>query len=207
MIEPPARSGVAFSEESDRDLRHDPEARAQAATRLGIDGHWATVTQVHGDAVRHVDTPGNAGEADALWTSVSGLPLAIFTADCFGVVMHATDAVGVAHAGWRGAEAGVVGRLREEMSGAGHPPVRAAIGPGIGPCCFEVGEEVAARFQTSRADTSWGTVSVDLPSVVRAQLSGLDVWSLAACTFHEPGWFSHRRDATPRRLASIGWLQ
>jgi YfiH family protein len=207
MIEPPARSGVAFSEESDRDLRDDLEARHQAAGRLGIDGEWATVSQVHGGTVLHVDAAGNAGEADALWTTASGLPLAIFTADCFGVVMHAADAVGVAHAGWRGAEAGVVTRLREEMSGAGHAPLRAAVGPGIGPCCFEVGEEVAARFETARADTSWGTVSVDLPSVVRAQLRGLEVWSVDACTFHEPGWFSHRRDATPRRLAAVGWLQ
>jgi copper oxidase (laccase) domain-containing protein len=130
----------------------------------------------------------------------------VFTADCLGVVLHAPDAVGVAHAGWRGIDAGVVSRLRSEMAGAGHEPNTAEIGPGIGPCCFEVGPEVASRFPTTSATTTWGTASVDLTESLRSQLEGMETWAVGSCTMHEPDWFSHREDATSMRLVTLGWL-
>lgn len=207
MIRPPGWDGVAFSDRADGDLRGDPGARERAAHALEISEDWAMVRQVHGNVVKRVSRPGEAGEADALWTTQSGLPVAVFTADCFGVVLVAPGAVGVAHAGWRGADSDVVHRLVDEMSGSGHAPSRAAIGPGIGPCCFEVGPEVAERFEARQiAETTWGTTSVDLPDVVTAQLGGLEVWSSDSCTFHEEGWFSHRQDGTSARMAAIGWL-
>lgn len=206
MIQPPSRSGVAFSEASDGDVRGDLEARGELSNELGVSSAWATTRQVHGADVRFVEGPVDGGEADALWTTISQLPLAVFTADCFGVVLHAPGAVGVAHAGWRGAEAGVVARVREEMRQAGHDLQRAEVGPGIGSCCFEVGPEVAARFPDRIDMTTWGTQSVDLFAAIRDQLGGIDVYSVEGCTHHEPRWFSHRRDGTPDRLATIGWL-
>jgi YfiH family protein len=205
MIRPPGWSGVAFSEGTDGDVRNDRAARSALSGHLGVTDDWAELTQVHGDTVLRVTMPGIAGDADALWTTERGLPVAIFTADCFGVVLASDDAVGVAHAGWRGVTAGVVHRLREAMSGGGHPPARAAVGPGIGPCCFEVGPEVAELFDGVCAST-WGTTSVDLQAAVGVQLEGLELWASQACTFHEEGWFSHRADGTPQRMASIGWL-
>jgi copper oxidase (laccase) domain-containing protein len=80
------------------------------------------------------------------------------------------------------------------------------VGPGIGSCCFEVGEEVAAEFEAVRDETTWGSTSVDLVAFLKTQLDGLDIWLADSCTFHQPGWFSHRRDQTPARLATIGWL-
>jgi copper oxidase (laccase) domain-containing protein len=112
----------------------------------------------------------------------------------------------VAHAGWRGAGAGLLTRLRTEMAQAGHTPTHAAVGPGIGPCCFEVGEEVATKFYDFRAVTSWGTNSVDLVASLTAELSGLEIWGANSCTLHQPGWFSYRRDQTSERLATVGWL-
>ncbi|HEU4894566.1 MAG TPA: polyphenol oxidase family protein [Acidimicrobiia bacterium] len=206
MIRPPW-DGVAFSERSDGDLRNDSSARDRAASSLGIAPVWAEASQVHGNAVLMVEEPGMSGEADALWTREADLPLAMFTADCLGVVLMAPDAVGVAHAGWRGAASDVVGRLRDTMGRAGHHPVSAAMGPGIGPCCFEVGPEVADRFPAHSSRTTWGTLSVDLAGVVANALEGLEVWSSGACTKHEDGFFSHRADATPRRMAAIGWLR
>lgn len=205
MISPPGWSGVAFSERSDGDLRHDPSARSAVARVVGIDEDWAEVTQVHGDTVIEATGPGVGGEADALWTRQRGLPLAVFTADCFGVVLVADGAVGVAHTGWRGMVAGVAGKLRAEMDGAGYAPFRSAVGPGIGPCCFEVGSEVAELF-AAHATTTWGTDSVDLRAQVSRQLAGLEMWTANECTFHDPGWFSHRFDGTMKRLATIGWV-
>jgi len=205
MIRPPW-DGVAFSERSDGDLRNDPVARDRASSRLGLPPDWAEARQVHGNEVVRVEEPGPSGDADALWTSEHQLPLAMFTADCLGVVLGSPGAVGVAHAGWRGAAGEVVGRLRDSMSRAGHPPVRAALGPGIGPCCFEIGPEVAEQFPGHLSRTTWGTTSVDLAAVVSVAVAGLDVWSCDACTKHEDGWFSHRADATTQRMAAIGWL-
>ena len=210
MIQPPvpttSGSGVAFSDASDGDVRGDDSRRAALAHRLGISDRWATLTQVHSSKVVEVDRPGDQGEADAMFTSIAGLPLAIFTADCAGVVVHAPGAVGVAHAGWRGAASRVVEALVDAMRGAGFEPASAAIGPALGPCCLEVGPEVSARFDGFTARTSWDSESIDLGKAITVQLDGVEVWAANRCTLHESGWFSHRRDGTPARMATIAWL-
>jgi copper oxidase (laccase) domain-containing protein len=141
-----------------------------------------------------------------LFTARAGLPLAIFTADCAGVAVLAREAVGVAHAGWRGAASRVVEALVLRMRRAGYEPVSAAIGPTIGPCCLEVGPEVIARFDGFTSSTSWGSPSIDLGKAIEAQLEGIETWWAGSCTRHSPGWFSHRRDGTPARMATIAWL-
>ena len=197
--------GAAFTSASDGDARRDFAVRSAVSARLGIGSDWATVNQVHGAKVLEATHGGSLGDADALFTSVAGLGLAVFTADCAGVVVQADRGVGVAHAGWRGAAEGVVTRLLEAMDGAGLTAMRASLGPSIGPCCFEVGPEVASRFSGFVAKTEWGTDSVDLWSAVTAQLGGLPVDDLRHCTRHEPDAFSHRRDGTESRMAAIGW--
>jgi YfiH family protein len=194
---------AVFTEAGDGDLRADPDARRRLSSRLGIKEHWAVVDQVHGSAVLDVDEPGTHGQADGLFTEIADLPLAVFTADCVGVVLMADDAIGVAHAGWRGAAAGVVTALRARFESSGREVRRAVIGPHIRSCCFEVGPEVAERFPEHVAETSWGTTSVDLAGVIRSQLDGVDVEDFSACTYHEEPWFSHRRDSNPRRLAAL----
>jgi hypothetical protein len=196
---------VAFTDAADGDPRHDPAARRRVAVRLRISDRWAVVRQVHGAGVVAVDCPGDAGEADALWSATPSLPLAVFTADCLGVALRAEWAVGVAHAGWRGVEAGVVPALIEAMRAAGAAPVEAVIGPGIGPCCFEVGAEVADRFPAHVARTRWGSVSVDLAAAVTGQLGRIPVTRAGGCTCHESGYHSHRRDGTSMRMAALAW--
>jgi hypothetical protein len=206
MNRPPGVDGVAFTDGEEGDQRNDLTARSAVSSWLGISRRWATVRQVHGSRTSRATEPGELEEADALWTDVPGLPLAVFTADCFGVVLQAETAAGVAHAGWRGAANGVVTALRAEMTARGHEPKLAAIGPGIGPCCFEVGPEVGERFPHDLAETRWGTVSVDLASSLRRQLEGVEVWISGACTMHDPGLYSHRQNRTMFRHASIAWI-
>lgn len=202
----PSQTGVAFTGPSEGDMRADLEARRAVALRLGVGERWATVDQVHGGDVVVVDRPGSAGPADAVVTTVPGLPLAVFTADCLGVVLTGPDVVGVAHAGWRGVAAGVLESTLDVMAEHGRGPVLAHIGPAIGPCCFEVGDDVASLFAGDERMTSWGTTSVDLVSAARRRLGGIDVDSDGRCTACGGGP-SHRRDGTSERLAAIGWLR
>lgn len=206
MIRPPDHDGVVFTEASDGDQRSSDLSREKVCDVIGISSSWATVRQAHGNRVMQVDGPGMAGEADAMWTVEPGLPLAVYTADCFGVVLLADGAVGVAHAGWRGVDSAVLAALFNKLERAGHRPHAAAVGPGIGPCCFEVGQDVAVRFEPFVDTTTWGTTSVDLVAALGEQIAGLEMWSADGCTRHEPNWFSHRRNATFQRLATIAWL-
>jgi polyphenol oxidase len=206
MIIPAGTAGVAFSEAAEGDVRNDASAHAGLSRRLGLSPNWATVRQVHGSEVRMASEPGVQGEADALWTERPGLPVAVYTADCFGVVMLAEAAVGIAHAGWRGTAAGVVPELRTAMTAAGHPAEKAVIGPGIRSCCFEVGEEVAALFPGHITTTTWGTTSVDLPAVIADQVGDLEIEIFEDCTAHDHRYFSHRRDGLQHRQVALGWM-
>lgn len=110
--------------------------------------------QTHSDLVRKVGRCDGAGfdhhsypECDALITNEIGTALGIFTADCTPLLFHdpVTGAVGAAHAGWRGTAAAIGGKTVEAMVaayGCRREDIRAAIGPNIGPCCFETDAEV-----------------------------------------------------------------
>lgn len=194
-------AGRAFTGRSDGDARSDAAVRARVAGELGISPVWATVNQVHGPRVIPVDGPGPAGEGDALVTRVPGLPLAVFTADCLGIVLHGPGVVAVVHAGWRGLAAGVCAAA----AGAVGRPFTAAVGPFIGPCCFAVGPDVARRFPGFVAATRDGSPSIDLAAVAESQL-GVPLERVGACTVCAPGSFSHRGRRDTGRMAALGWL-
>ena len=197
--------GMAFSDGDDGHQRETTN-RQMFARQVGASPDWAELQQVHGSSVLQVSTPGLSGEADAMFTSQPELPLAVFGADCPTVLVSAATAVGVAHSGWRGAVAGVVPELLAAMSRDGHDPTKAAIGPAIGPCCFEVGAEVLKQFPGFTAETTWGAPSVDLNAVLAEQLLGLEVVHDARCTHCDPKLPSHRRDGTKKRLVGLAWL-
>ncbi|HLU32185.1 MAG TPA: polyphenol oxidase family protein [Acidimicrobiia bacterium] len=206
IARPDAPAGVLFTGPEDGDMRRDAAARRRVSTRHSVPAEWATVSQVHGNQVRLVDAPGLAGEGDALVTTRPGLGVAVFTADCLGVVLVGDGGVGVAHAGWRGLAAGVLEATVETMTEAGIDPRHGSVGPGIGPCCFEVGDEVAERFPDDRAETTWGARSVDLRAAARRRLGGIPVEVDARCTACQGGP-SHRHTGTSARMAAIGWLR
>ena len=197
--------GVAFTWVGEGDMRGDPAAHGRVSRQLGVGDAWATVEQVHGAEVATPTEPGAHGPADAVVVTRTGLPAAVFTADCLGVVLRGERGAGVAHAGWRGLAAGVIEATRSALERAGAPPTHAYIGPGIGPCCFEVGPEVAERFGPDVRRTTWGTPSVDLAGAAARRLTDLEVWEDGRCTMCEGG-LSHRRTGDPARMAAIGWV-
>jgi len=206
MIRPPGFRGAAFGAAADGDGRFDEAARRCISRSLGLPEEWACVHQVHGRRVWRASRPGLQGDGDALFTTIPGLPLAVGTADCLPVVVEAAGGVGLAHAGWRGAAAGVVAALRDAMEAEGLAPQRAAVGPGIGPCCFTVGPEVAAVLPGFATVARTGAASVDLPAAVAAALEGLEVWRSPECTCCGRGYHSYRRDGTRRRQVAVAWL-
>lgn len=150
------------------------------AQRLGVpDLPLVRATQVHGREVVEVTRrPArgetvDAGSCDALVTRLSGVGLVVQTADCVPVLLAAPDAVGAIHAGWRGAAAGVARAAAESFLRTTADPaaVRAWLGPAIGPCCYEVGGEVAGRFEAGfvRASSD-GKYRLDLRAAVRREL-------------------------------------
>lgn len=111
--------------------------------------HSANVAMIHGAGPSGiVQTPENV---DALVTDQRGIALAVNTADCVPLIMFDTEAgvIAAVHSGWRGTVARIAAKAVEAMLQAGASPqhIHAAMGPCIGTCCFEVGEEVATHFR------------------------------------------------------------
>ena len=163
----------------------------------------ATAGQVHGARVVEVVAPGHHADCDALVTRRPDVVLAVTTADCMSLLYHAPGVVAAAHSGWRGtAEAMPVAALEAVCRLAGCAPdaVSVAIGPAIRGCCYEVGDDVAARFPTAAVRATGGKPRLDLPTAARMALGAAGVRpdrldDTGACTCCEPEWyFSHRRD-------------
>jgi hypothetical protein len=140
-------------------------------------GAAALVKQIHSNQVVAVTEPGNHGEADAITTSTPGLVVGVKTADCLPILLADLEhrAVAAVHAGWRGTAARIVAATLSNMSerfGTRPGSVFAAIGPGIGRCCFEVGPEVAREFGFWRLELAKasGKRHVDLIAVNRDEL-------------------------------------
>jgi YfiH family protein len=183
--------------------------------------------QVHGADVVLCDDLGPGEHADvrgdALVATRSGVVVAVKTADCVPVLLAATPSrahgrwAAAVHAGWRGAAAGVVGAAVADAVDRGHEGsvLRAAIGPSIGSCCYEVGEEVASIFR--RLDLPVNEASpkprLDLAAIarhllLRAGLTSGNIEMLAPCTRCNGDRFhSHRAspDRPGRQVSWVGW--
>lgn len=193
------------------DPDHVEENHRRLALAMGFDPERCYQTsQVHGAAVV-VPSPEEppervrAVEADALVAMSPGLAVAVRVADCMPVLLadRATGHAAAVHAGWRGVVRGVIGEAFRMLASASPSHVVAAIGPAIGPCCFEVGDETAAELAHAAGD---GIVlrrgaerpHVDLWRAAEHQLRALGVKTidtLGRCTVCEPEvFYSFRRD-------------
>lgn len=195
------------------------ENRERTAALLGLDAaRVAGVTQVHGADV-WLDLAGDGElpvtvrwdrgaspiEADALVTTRPGVALAVGVADCLPIAVAWGPAVAAVHAGWRSLEAGVVEQALAVLRRAAGSAVavadlvpRAVIGPALGSCCMEVGEEVAARFHPSVVSRREGAprpfLDTRADATRRLEAAGVLVEHVDVCTRCDPRCFSHRGD-------------
>lgn len=162
--------------------------------------------QVHGVDVLEVSSadPIVAGDADVVVTSEPGVTIGILTADCTPVVLAGPGGVAVVHAGWRGLVAGVIDagvRALGRVDGAW-------VGPSIHACCYEVGPEVIAAFESSGLPVA-GADRVDPGRAAAFALHRAGVERVAAsddCTSCDRRYFSYRRDGTTGRQGAFAAL-
>jgi polyphenol oxidase len=188
----------------------------------GEDGdRLRTMRQVHGAEVAYVGAVGDPDpEADALITDSPGAVLAARAADCVPVLLGdpAAGVVAAVHAGRQGLVSGVVPRAVAALCDRGVRRLTAWVGPHVCGRCYEVPaalrEEVAAVVPGTRAETSWGTPSLDLGAGVRRQLADaarelpVEVVAFEPCTVEDDRFYSHRRDgAASGRHAGLVWLR
>lgn len=200
-------SGVNLCHYTGDDPDHVSRSRVWLAVKAGIAADRIIVPrQTHSTECRVIDRlPVAAADiegVDALVTTMRGVGIGVSTADCVPVVMAdaETGVIGVAHAGWRGAVAGIVPHTLDVMKslGAVAGRIRALIGPCICAGCFEVGEEVAAQFPDPYIMRGTVWPHVDLPGYVRGQLmecgvNDADITMPDGCTRCNPDrYFSAR---------------
>jgi YfiH family protein len=194
------------------DQAHVDENRRRLAAFAGYDHAQLAITRhVHGTAVWTVGEPvPEPAEFDGLVCDRVGPVLGAFAADCVPLLFAEPTAriCGAAHAGWRGTVHGVARNVVERMTELGGRPerLRVALGPSIGPCCFEVGSEVVAEFRAAFGDVAGMVVAgpakdhIDLRVALRAslELAGVAPDSIddrPPCTKCKGDrFFSYRRD-------------
>ena len=190
------------------DPRHVTENRRLLCDQVGADVERAAMAyQRHSADVRRAEpvgiaSPGTRHEAcDALWSDQPGQAMLVLAADCIPIAVarettsEAGPALAVVHAGWRGLLAGVVGAAVRALGGG---RLAAVVGPGIGPCCYQVHDDVAEPFRARFGADAVRDGRVDLWRASEQALreTGCEaVERLDLCTFCHPElFFSHRRD-------------
>ncbi|HEY2477532.1 MAG TPA: polyphenol oxidase family protein [Solirubrobacterales bacterium] len=193
------------------------ENRARLAAAVGIEARKVPIgLQVHKADIAVHEGPQEPSpfaepgtrleEVDGHVVRRPGLAPVVLTADCLPVALAGPGGVAMLHCGWRGLAAGLVARGATAVEATS-----AAIGPGIGPCCYEVGPEVLNAFDDLGEGVADGRM-LDLPEVARRLLAraGIDqVESAGLCTFCEAQlFFSHRRDkGRTGRMGNLAWIE
>jgi purine-nucleoside/S-methyl-5'-thioadenosine phosphorylase / adenosine deaminase len=182
------------------DVERVDENRRRLCAELDADDQGLTLGfQTHSTVVNRAEAGSRGAPGDGLWTDEPGIPMLALGADCALLAMARTNgsepALAVLHAGWKGLLAGIVESAAKILG----PGFAAVVGPTIGPCCYEVGEEVAAPFRERFGDDVVQRDRLDLwTSAERAlRAAGVEqVERFDRCTACEPDtFFSHRRDA------------
>lgn len=215
--------GVRCGDDADAVRRNEEIVLAAMGTRA-----LYLPDQVHGCDISIVDDAMHSGvvrgvAADAAIVTRPGVAVGVLTADCVPILIGDVRgrAAAAVHAGWRGLDGGIIAETVKALSSIGVAPddLRASVGPGIGPCHFEVSPDLADRFRHEVAGGADAVARagvrdvIDLIHVAHRQLvlaglASFRVDTIRRCTACEPGvFFSHRRDmgVTGRQLSAI-WI-
>ena len=199
-------------------LESRDETRARVTAALAEHGRLLLLEQVHGAAVAEAPWQGTP-EADAAVSANDGELIGIETADCLPVLLVDPQrrAVAAAHAGWRGTAAGVAARAVAALVSLGSQPtdLLAALGPSIGPCCYEVGDELRPAFgddaphvfsQGANGRPHLDVRAANVRQLERAGLRRGAILHVAECTRCRPELYhSYRRDG-PGAGRMISWV-
>jgi YfiH family protein len=193
-----------------------PEGRARLRQHLPGEPVW--LRQVHGTGVVNAASASAGTAADASYAHEKNAVCAVMAADCMPVLLahDGGEAVGIAHAGWRGLCSGVIEATIVAMAVPAERLV-AWLGPAIGPQAYEIGEDVRAAFVDRDAQaaaafrpTRAGHWHLDLYAVARQRLAAQGVTRVFGggfCTASDPGrFFSYRRDKASERMAAAIWI-
>jgi polyphenol oxidase len=197
---------------TDDDPANVDENRRRLGQKVGLPWErFCYGKQVHGTTVRRATEPPSRNrpyaEEDGQATTLTDAAAIVFVADCLPIMLVADQAVAAIHAGWRGLAEGIVSEGVSALGDLGaHGPIRAVLGPCARVCCYEVGEEVHARFTDHRSRQGR---RIDLARIARDQLddAGIDqVEDTGLCTMCDDRFFSHRRDGgLTGRQAGVVW--
>jgi polyphenol oxidase len=177
----------------------------------------AMMRQVHGKTVQVVEAGGVYPAGDGIVTSTKGVVLCVRVADCVPLLLYdtCTGVIASIHCGWRSIVSGIVQealRVMGEYCSTNPGDVLAVLGPSAGPCCYNIGEEIACQFHQSSLDKKDGRLYADLSAEVRerlleAGLVGTNIELISHCTIcNDSLYFSHRRDGT-RTGRMVGFIR
>jgi YfiH family protein len=185
-------------------------------------GTLQLLSQVHGTTLVVAPCAGTP-TADASVSETPGVLLGIETADCLPALFVDVGQrrAAAAHAGWRGTAAGIVGNVVRGMAERGSPPgeLWVALGPGIGACCYEVGEELAPQFRMEdrpffrpgpRGRQHLDVRAINVRQLVEAGVRPEHITHVDECTHCHPELYcSYRRDGagTGRMISAVGWAR
>jgi hypothetical protein len=190
------------------DVSHVDENRRRLCAEIGADEEKLTVGfQTHSTVVNRAQAGSRGVRGDGLWTDEPDIPMLALGADCVLLALARTNgdrpALAVVHAGWRGLIDGVVEVTGRSLGSR----LKAVVGPAIGPCCYEVGEEVASRFRARHGRSIVRNGKLDLWTAAEqaARTGGAnEVERVDLCTQCRPDlFFSERRTGRPRGTQGV----
>lgn len=188
------------------------------ADSLSIKKDFFILNQVHGDNIvvaEDIESPETVCDADAVITAKPKMPLAILTADCLSILLYSTGnkSIGAVHAGWKGTALNIAGKTVKKMIERFEEKpenIYAAMGPAIGPCCYEVDYTVYEQFQHSSnlwnrgsvrierdGDSRWmlDLLSINTDQLIETGLKPANISRTTSCTAcNEKLFYSYRRD-------------
>lgn len=183
------------------------ENRRRACAALGADARRLSANrQVHSTLVNHAVAGVQGTVGDGLWSAEPGVPMLALSADCVPIAVAAPGRgrLALLHAGWRGLSRGVVtAGVAAVRGGADDAELAAAVGPSVGPCCYEVGDEVSALFDADltreRRLDLWEATERLLRAAGVVRVERIDLCTMC----NRELFFSHRRDGRPRGVQGV----